>query len=103
VAALDRISAILRANPNSIILIEGHTDERGTDVYNNRLGERRAAAAYDYLLQQGLPSSQLQTVSRGEKQPADNAQTETAYAHNRRVEFRLQSGGPLRPGRNTPL
>ena len=100
VAALDRIGAILRANPGSIILIEGHTDERGTDAYNDRLGQKRAAAAHAFLLKQGLDSSRLRTVSRGEKEPVDPSKNDTAYAHNRRVEFRLQAGGPLRPPRN---
>jgi peptidoglycan-associated lipoprotein len=100
VAALDRISAILRANPGSIILIEGHTDERGTDEYNELLGERRAAAAQAYLREHGLDASRLRTVSRGEKDPAIRDKTDDAYAHNRRVEFRLQSGGPLRPPGN---
>jgi outer membrane protein OmpA-like peptidoglycan-associated protein len=100
VAALDRISAILRANPGSIILIEGHTDERGTDVYNDRLGQKRAAAALAFLQKQGLDASRLRTVSRGEKEPADPSKSDVAYAHNRRVEFRLQAGGPLRPPRN---
>ena len=100
VAALDRITAILRANPGSVILIEGHADERGTDTYNDRLGQKRAAAAHAYLQKLGLDTSRLQTVSRGEKQPADPDRSDTAYAHNRRVEFRLQGGGPLRPPRN---
>jgi outer membrane protein OmpA-like peptidoglycan-associated protein len=104
VAALDRISAILRANPGSIILIEGHTDERGPDAYNDLLGERRAAAARAFLLKHGLDTSRLRTVSRGEKDPAIRDKTDDAYAHNRRVEFRLQSGGPCgRPATDAPL
>src|SRR6185503_15781877 len=93
VATLDRITEILRANPGSYIIIEGHTDQRGTEWYNIRLGDRRAEAANGYLTKQGIEASRLRVVSRGKKEPADPGTTETAYAHNRRVEFRIQSGG----------
>ncbi|MDX9972293.1 MAG: OmpA family protein [FCB group bacterium] len=70
------------------IMVEGHCDERGTQEYNLALGERRAQAARDHLLQLGIPADRVLTVSYGEEQPAVAGSTEDAYAQNRRAEFK---------------
>ncbi|EKE80784.1 peptidoglycan-associated lipoprotein Pal [Idiomarina xiamenensis] len=72
-------------NPSVRIVIEGHTDERGTPEYNIALGERRAKAVSEYLQNLGVRSSQLSTVSYGEEKPMVKASTEAAYAKNRRA------------------
>ena len=77
----------LKANPGMHIRLEGHADERGTREYNLALGERRAQAVERYLLVQGVPSSQMETISYGEERPVDTGTTEAAYAKNRRVEI----------------
>lgn len=64
----------LRDNPNTQVIIEGHTDERGTVEYNLALGERRAKSAKDFLMAMGLPESRLTTISYGEELPADPGQ-----------------------------
>jgi len=69
------------------ITIEGHCDERGTTEYNLALGEKRAKAAYDYLVSYGIPASRMSTVSYGEERPADAGHDEMAWAKNRRAEF----------------
>jgi len=67
------------------ITIEGHTDERGTREYNIGLGERRANAVRSYLIAEGVPASQITTLSFGEERPVDYGHNETAWAKNRRA------------------
>ena len=80
-------ASALQAKPGANITIEGHCDERGTVEYNLALGEKRAGAAKDYLVNYGISAERLSTVSYGEERPADPAGTEEAYAANRRAEF----------------
>nr|WP_319493646.1 peptidoglycan-associated lipoprotein Pal [uncultured Desulfobacter sp.] len=80
-------AAWLQANPSDTVMIEGHCDERGTTVYNLALGERRAKAARNYLVDLGISASRLGTVSYGEEKPLDPAPTEAAYRINRRAQF----------------
>ncbi|MBI4446596.1 MAG: peptidoglycan-associated lipoprotein Pal [Acidobacteria bacterium] len=69
------------------VIIEGHCDERGTEEYNLALGDRRAVAARDYLVQLGVDPGQLGTVSYGEERPFESGQNEAAWAQNRRAHF----------------
>ncbi|MCU0231390.1 MAG: peptidoglycan-associated lipoprotein Pal [Acidobacteria bacterium] len=87
VAALDRNATWMRANPNQRVLIEGHTDERGTFEYNLALGARRAESVRSQLIRLGIPVAQMETISFGEDQPADPGHDEAAWARNRRCEF----------------
>jgi len=77
----------LRANPAATITIEGHCDNRGTNEYNLALGEGRAQSAKAFLVDLGIDSSRLNTISYGEERPLDNAQTEEAWSKNRRDHF----------------
>lgn len=72
------------------VTVEGHCDERGSTEYNLALGERRAAAVKRYLVDLGVPSSKLRTVSFGEDRPAVQGHDESAWRYNRRAEFSLQ-------------
>lgn len=83
-AALDKWADYLR-NRSGIVRLEGHTDERGTREYNLALGERRAKAVANYLVIQGVPRSQIETISYGEEKPAVMGHNEAAWAKNRRV------------------
>lgn len=83
----EKIKMALQKNPNIIIQLAGHCDERGTQEYNLALGERRALAVRDYLIKLGVPSQNLITISYGEEFPADPGHNEAAWAKNRRVEF----------------
>jgi len=78
---------LLTEKSNIEVEIEGHCDERGTIEYNMALGERRAKAAKDYLVNYGIDNERLKTKSYGEERPADPKKTEEAYAKNRRAEF----------------
>ena len=75
----------LIANPNVRASIEGHADERGTREYNMALGERRANAARDFLLTQGVPAARLLVTSWGKERPVAPGSNEEAWAQNRRA------------------
>jgi peptidoglycan-associated lipoprotein len=70
-----------------MIVIEGHCDERGSEEYNLALGERRAAAVKQYLVDSGVSGAKLDTVSFGEAKPAVQGHDEAAWKWNRRAEF----------------
>ena len=78
----------LRTNPDVRVQVEGHCDERGTAEYNLALGERRAEAVKSYLSSLGIDGGRLRTISYGKERPVDPDQTESAWAKNRRVEFK---------------
>ena len=84
---LTKKAAWLRANPNATVTIEGHCDNRGTNEYNLALGEGRAQSAKAFLVDLGIDSSRLNTISYGEERPLDNSQTEEAWSKNRRDHF----------------
>jgi peptidoglycan-associated lipoprotein len=84
---LDKKAEYMRMNPNITVTIEGHCDERGTDAYNLALGERRANAAKDYLINLGVEAGRLSTISYGEERPLDYGHNEEAWAKNRRDQF----------------
>ena len=80
----------LRANPTAKVAIEGHCDSRGTNEYNLALGEGRAQSAKAFLVDLGINPSRLNTISYGEERPIDRAQTEEAWAKNRRDHFVIE-------------
>lgn len=82
-------ASFMNANANLRVKIEGHCDERGTSEYNLALGERRAKAAQDYLIFLGIGADRLSIISYGEEKPLDAAQTEEAFAKNRRAQFKI--------------
>ena len=91
---------ILRASPNVRIRIEGHCDERGSNEYNDALGNRRAQAVVDFFTNFGLDPSRFATVSFGEDRPLVRASNEEAWAQNRRAEFIVTAGeSDINPGR----
>ncbi|QSX35162.1 peptidoglycan-associated lipoprotein Pal [Shewanella avicenniae] len=75
----------LSSHPSVRVLIEGHTDERGTPEYNIALGERRAKAVAKYLQGLGVLPSQMSIVSYGEEKPADMTHSADGEAKNRRA------------------
>ena len=84
---LDASAAWLKSNPKSLLLIEGHTDERGTSEYNLALGERRAKATMNYLVSQGIQANRITIISYGEERPVCTEKTEACWAKNRRAAF----------------
>lgn len=79
--------AWLTANASAAVTVEGHCDERGTTEYNLALGERRATAVKAYLVDLGIASARMNTISFGEEKPMDKGKTELAYTMNRRAHF----------------
>lgn len=78
----------LKNNPGVVaLLIEGHCDARGTDAYNMALGERRAEAVRNYLIDLGVDVGMLDTQSYGEEKPAVEGHNEEAWSQNRRASF----------------
>jgi len=77
----------LRTYPDVKVTIEGHCDERGTEIYNMALGKRRAESVKVFLSKLGIGSERLNTVSYGEDQPIAMGQNEASWATNRRAEF----------------
>jgi len=80
-------AGILRSNHSVLVTIEGHCDERGTAAYNIALGERRAKAVKEFLVNMGISASRLSTVSYGEEKPIATGHNEAAWAQNRRAQF----------------
>lgn len=94
-AMLDQKVAILNANPDLRIRINGHCDERGSDEYNLALGNRRSTAAKNYLVSHGVDASRIETASYGEERPVAMGHDEDSWAQNRRDEFEILSGGDM--------
>jgi peptidoglycan-associated lipoprotein len=93
--AREKLSAkaeVLRDHPELSLRIEGHADERGSDEYNLALSNRRSAAAMRFLINQGITTARLASAGYGEEQPLDPAENESAWARNRRAEFRVTTG-----------
>jgi len=81
---LSKWVAFLKQYPNDQLTIEGNCDERGTREYNLALGERRANAAKEFLVANGIQATRLKTVSYGKERPAVLGSNEAAWAQNRR-------------------
>ena len=84
---LDNVAAHLKSNTTVALKVEGHCDERGTEEYNRALGERRALAIREYLVNSGVAADRIDTVSFGEDKPAAQGHDEAAWHLNRRGEF----------------
>jgi outer membrane protein OmpA-like peptidoglycan-associated protein len=85
---LDKLVSYLQQN-SLRIEIGGHTDNQGSDEYNDRLSENRAKAVYDYLVQKGIPANRLQYKGYGMRVPVADNSTEEGRAANRRTEFKI--------------
>ena len=85
-----RSNAEAVSESSGVITVEGHCDERGSEEYNLALGERRANAVKRYLVDLGVPSSKIRTVSFGEDRPAVAGHTESAWRYNRRTDFMVE-------------
>ena len=89
-AALNDNVGWLKGNAGAKLLIEGHTDERGTAEYNLGLGERRAKSVKDYLIAAGIAADRVSTISYGKERPFVLGHDESAWKWNRRGHFTIQ-------------
>jgi peptidoglycan-associated lipoprotein len=90
--ALTRDAEWMKSNPSSLVKVEGHCDERGTSAYNLVLGEKRAKAARNYLVELGVGANRLSVVSYGKERPSCNEHAESCYQQNRRGHLVLKAG-----------
>ncbi|MBW3655647.1 MAG: OmpA family protein [Gemmatimonadetes bacterium] len=88
-ANLQRLAASLREYPGTEVLIVGHTDSQGADDYNMRLSYRRAEAARQLLISNGIRAGDIRVEGRGESEPVADNSTESGRAQNRRVEIAI--------------
>ena len=84
-ATLVKQAAYLKANPTLSVVLEGHADERGTREYNLALGERRATAAKNYLISNGIAANRIKVISYGKEKPVNPASNALAWSQNRRA------------------
>lgn len=87
--SLDKLTEVLRRYSDTNLEIDGHTDDRGSDDYNQRLSERRAQSVANYLLSKNIPSARITTRGMGERYPKYSNATDEGRAGNRRVEFQI--------------
>jgi peptidoglycan-associated lipoprotein len=87
--ALTQTAQFLRSYPQLKVVIEGHCDERGSTEYNLALGDRRAAAAKQFLTSLGISADRMETVSYGKERPFCTASTDECYMQNRRAHIAL--------------
>lgn len=80
-------AAYLKSQPSARVILQGHTDERGSREYNLALGQRRAESVQRSMVLLGVPEAQIEAVSFGEEKPIAEGQNEAAWAQNRRVEI----------------
>jgi peptidoglycan-associated lipoprotein len=85
----DSVADVMRSSPGMRLEVEGHCDERGSREYNLTLGESRALAVRQYLIDSGIEADRIQTKSYGEESPAEFGHDEEAYRLNRRAGFQL--------------
>ena len=85
--ALQKTADFLKKYPQVRVVIEGHCDERGSTEYNLALGDRRANAVKQYLVNLGIPAANLNTVSYGKEKPFCSESSESCYQQNRRGHF----------------
>lgn len=93
---LRSLASSLEKYPNTDLLIVGHTDAVGTSEYNQMLSQRRASAAANYLVSQGVSASRLQAVGRGETEPIATNDSEAGRQANRRVEIAIVANASTR-------
>ena len=84
---LEKNASILKANKAVSVVIEGHCDERGTSEYNIGLGESRASAVKNYLVNSGIDAGRISIVSYGEEKPFCAERNEDCWQKNRRAHF----------------
>ena len=85
-------AAVLAANPNVRLRIEGHADQRGSTEYTLALGQRRAEAVRAFLANYGIDPDRFTTVSMGKERPLVEGDDEESWARNRRAEFAIAGG-----------
>lgn len=87
--SLDNLVGQIKSLALEVVIATGHTDSVGTDAYNQKLSERRAAAVKKYLVSKGIPDNRIQIEGKGEAQPVADNKTADGRAKNRRVQIEV--------------
>jgi outer membrane protein OmpA-like peptidoglycan-associated protein len=93
---IENLAATMKNNPETNIMVIGHTDADGSDSYNYSLSERRAAAVKAYTASHGVSNSRLTTVGKGETEPIADNSSANGKAQNRRVEIVIVANETLK-------
>jgi len=88
--SIDEALAKLRGVDLEMVIATGHTDAIGTEAYNQKLSERRAAAVKDYLVSKGIPAAKVTTIGKGKTQPVATNKTKEGRQKNRRVDIEFK-------------
>ena len=88
--SIDAAIAKLKGVDVEMVIATGHTDSIGTDAYNQKLSERRAAAVKDYMVSKGIPAAKITTIGKGESQPVATNKTAEGRQKNRRVDIEFK-------------
>jgi OmpA-OmpF porin, OOP family len=88
--SIDDALAKLKGVDIEMVIATGHTDSIGTEAYNQKLSERRAAAVKDYLVSKGIPAAKITTIGKGESQPVATNKTAEGRQKNRRVDIEFK-------------
>lgn len=91
-AALEENARIMASHPRLKVEVQGHCDERGTVDYNVALGNARASAVRDFMVEVGVNPTRVATLSYGEERPVAMGSDEASWSQNRRAEFRVTVG-----------
>jgi outer membrane protein OmpA-like peptidoglycan-associated protein len=94
--SLDKITDIFNKYPDTNVEIQGHTDSKGSNEYNQGLSVKRATSVYDYLTAKNINSSRLTIKGYGEEAPKYANDTEENRASNRRVEFLIYANDKMK-------
>lgn len=86
---LNSVALVLQEFDKTIVVVAGHTDSKGSNEYNKRLSEQRAASVSSYLRSKNILADRLETIGFGEEQPIASNETEAGRSQNRRVEITL--------------
>lgn len=91
---IDRIANVLQNYPDTVVMIEGHTDSRGSDSANMELSQRRAESVKSLFIDRGIVPSRIEVQAFGESKPIATNDTESGRQMNRRVEIKIAPNAP---------
>ena len=86
---LDQVGSVLKSNPEIKVVIEGHTDDRGSASANLRLSDNRAKSVREALIERGIDADRMEAIGYGESKPIASNKSRKGRAANRRVEFNI--------------
>jgi outer membrane protein OmpA-like peptidoglycan-associated protein len=90
-STLDQVGSVIQEYPKTAVVIQGHTDSRGSEAHNDSLSDRRARAVQNYLSLRGVDNSRMTTMAMGEGYPVASNDTEFGQQQNRRVDILLKA------------